>query len=238
MEEKDIVPELLESIKKEFNRKYKASDLIKKKLEKLKSSNLDYDDAYDYADEVGKILVEVYKKHVTSEVLPDGKMYYNIAERLLNDTLGSNHELVAEYAQIVQTLVNKNAGYDIQAIKSQINPDRIKGFIERLVHEETFEDIDWILGEPVMTYTRGVVDDTVEINAEFNNDLGIKGVIERTERYDACSWCKNLEGVYNYPHDVPDEIFMRHENCKGRVIYRPLNKRKVQDVHSREWVRR
>lgn len=234
----DIVPDLLDNIKKEFSKRYNNSKTIKAMLERLKTDRLTYDDAYDYAEEVSRILVEVFREYIIPESLPDGKMYYNIAKRILEDSLGNNHELVADYSQIVQTIINKNAGYNIKAVKAKLNPDRIDGFVQRLASEELFNEVDWILDEPVKTFTRAVVDDTVEKNAEFNHSLGISAVIERTEKYDACSWCRALEGTYSYPDDVPAEVYMRHDNCRGRVLYRPENKRKAQNVHSKEWTRR
>lgn len=234
----DIVPSLLDDIKKEFNRRYKDNKNIKAMLEKLKTNTLTYEDAYDYAEEVSRILVEVFREYISPESLPDEKMYYNIAKRLLEETLGNNHELVADYSQIVQTVINKNAGYNIKALKSKLSEDRIDGFVQRLASEELFDDVTWILDEPVKTFTRATVDDTVKKNAEFNHSLGISAVIERTERYDACSWCRSLEGTYSYPDDVPDEVYMRHDNCRGRVLYKPENKRKAQNVHSKEWTRR
>lgn len=234
----DIVPDLLDNIKKEFSKRHNNSKTIKAMLERLKTDRLTYDDAYDYAEEVSRILVEVFREYIIPESLPDGKMYYNIAKRILEDSLGNNHELVADYSQIVQTIINKNAGYNIKAVKAKLNLDRIDGFVQRLASEELFNEVDWILDEPVKTFTRAVVDDTVEKNAEFNHSLGISAVIERTERYDACSWCRALEGTYSYPDDVPAEVYMRHDNCRGRVLYRPENKRKAQNVHSKEWTRR
>ena len=227
----DIVPSLLDDIKKEFNRRYKDNKNIKAMLEKLKTNTLTYDDAYDYAEEVSRILVEVFRQFITPESLPDGKMYYNIAQRILEEPLGNNHELVADYSQIVQSAINKNAGYNIKAIKSKLNPDRVDGFVQRLASEDLFSEVEWILDEPVKTFTRATVDDTVQKNAEFNHSLGISAVIERTEEYDACSWCKNLEGVYNYPDDVPDAVYMRHDKCRGRVMYIPTDKRKAQNIH-------
>lgn len=234
----DIVPSLLEAMKRDFKSRYDSNAKIQALLKKLKSNNLSYEEAYDYADELGSLLAQVLKKHISPSQLPDGKMYYNIAQRIMGDALSSNHELVAIYSQAVQTAINKNAGYNIKALKSELSKDRIDGFIQRLASEEAIDDVTWILNEPVKTFTRATVDDTAKKNAEFNYQLGISAVIERTEEYDACSWCKALEGTYAYPDDVPDEVYMRHDNCRGRVLYKLENKRKVQNVHSKEWTRR
>ena len=234
----DIVPSLLEAMKRDFKSSYDSNVKIKTLFKKLESDNLSYEEAYDYADELGNLLSQVLKKHISPGQLPDGKMYYNIAQRVMGDVLSNNHELVAIYSQAVQTAINKSAGYNIKALKSELSKDRIDGFVQRLANEEAIDDVTWILDEPVKTFTRATVDDTVQRNAEFNYQLGISAVIERTERYDACSWCKALEGTYAYPDDVPAEVYMRHDNCRGRVLYRPENKRKAQNVHSKEWTRR
>lgn len=231
----DIVPELLEKIKKEFNLTYEENKKISALENKLETEILNYDDAYNYAEEVGRLLINVLRDNITSETMPDGRMYYNIAKRIMDDVLTNNHELIAEYSQIVQTVINNNAGYNIKGLKSKLNYDRINGFIQRLASEEIFDDIDWILGEPVLTFSRATVDNTVAINAEHNHRLGIEAVIERTEKYDACGWCRNLEGVYAYPDDVLDEVYMRHDKCRGRVMYKPVDKRKVQNVHNKKW---
>lgn len=234
----DIVPSLLEAMKRDFKFRYDSNSKIQALLKKLNNKDLSYEEAYDYADELGNLLAQVLKKHISPGQLPDGKMYYNIAQRVMGDALSSNHELVAVYSQAVQTAINKNAGYNIKALKSNLSEDRVDGFIQRLASEEEFDDVSWMLDEPVKTFTRATVDDTLKRNAEFNNQLGIAAVIERTEEYDACSWCKALEGTYTYPDDVPAEVYMRHDNCRGRVLYRPENKRKAQNVHSKEWTRR
>lgn len=234
----DIVPSLLEAMKRDFKSSYDSNQKIQALLKKLKSNNLSYEEAYDYADELGNLLAQVLKKHISPGLLPDGKMYYNIAQRVMGDVLSNNHELVAIYSQAVQTAINKNAGYNIKALKSELSKDRIDGFVQRLANEEAIDDVTWILDEPVKTFTRATVDDTAKQNAEFNYQLGISAVIERTEEYDACSRCKALEGTYAYPDDVPDEVYMRHDNCRGRVLYKPENKRKAQNVHSKEWTRR
>ncbi len=39
-------------------------------------------------------------------------MHFNIASRILNETLGANHKMVSAYAEKVQDILNKEAGVD------------------------------------------------------------------------------------------------------------------------------
>ncbi|OPX53936.1 hypothetical protein, partial [Oceanospirillum multiglobuliferum] len=98
----DIVPKLLEDLKKEFLNKYKANKKIPKLLETKNHAN-----AYLYAQEVGNILADVFDSKLSASILPDGKMFFNIGERILNETLGNNHKLVTDYAVELQTALNK-----------------------------------------------------------------------------------------------------------------------------------
>lgn len=83
----DIVPELLENIKKDFNKNMRKSSRLKAISELIKNGNASYSDANEYAIEIGELLAKSFNRFLTVDTLPDGRMYYNIAERILNDTL-------------------------------------------------------------------------------------------------------------------------------------------------------
>src|SRR5690606_24452084 len=117
--------------------------------------------------EVGQTLSSVLQAHINSEILPDGHMYFNIADRILNPTLRTNHVMVASVSAEIQESLNKQAGLGLKGIQPDLNQPRIKSIIERTVHEELFEDVSWIIGEPVVNFTQSVVDDTIKANAEF-----------------------------------------------------------------------
>ena len=79
----DIAPKLLEEIQNDFDREVKNSTKVKRSTDKIKKGTATYEDVDEYAVELGEILSKVYSRHLSSAVLPDGKMYYNIAERLI-----------------------------------------------------------------------------------------------------------------------------------------------------------
>ena len=125
----DVAPELLEAIKRDFNSACESSEKIAALLGKIKTGTATYSDANDYAVELGDILASAYKNNITSAVLPDGQMYYNIAKRIIEPTMSDNYNLIADASVQVQKSLNEAAGIGIKAIKPELNNDRIEGII-------------------------------------------------------------------------------------------------------------
>lgn len=224
----DIVPKLLEDLKKEFLSKYKANKKIPKLLENKNHAN-----AYLYAQEVGDILAEVFESKLSASILPDGKMYFNIGERILNETLGNNHKLVTDYAVELQTALNKEAGIGLKPKKNKINQDRVDGLVNRLSAEDNFDEVKWILKDPVANFSRSVIDDFIMTNADFHAKAGLKPKITRYVISEHCEWCDKLAGTYDYP--VDRIIYARHENCDCVVEYHPKDGRGIQNSHTKRW---
>lgn len=229
---KDIVPELLEKIEKEFIKKYSKSSKINNALKKIKAGKATHQDSNEFASECGKTLAEVFKENIRPNDLPDGKMYYNIADRVLNNALGRNYKLISDYSSDVQTSLNKSAGLRIKGIKPPKNQDRIRGLIER-VQEAPIEKTKWVLEEPIVNFSQSIVDDTIRTNAEFHNRLGLKPKIVRKLNGKCCDWCEEVAGEYEYPN-VPKDVYRRHRFCRCTVEYFPGDGRK-QNVHTKKW---
>lgn len=232
--EKDIVPKLLETIEKEFDEKTFNSSKIKKALQSLKDNKATYEDANEFAIEVGEILSEVLTKNITVKILPDGKMYYNIADRILNPTMSKNYSLISDFATDIQTELNYQAGLRIKGQKAKLNQSRIDGIIERLSSEENFENIKWILDEPVKNFSQSIVDDVVKANMEFHSKIGLNPKIRRIVVGNCCDWCRQIAGVYDY-NNAPENIYQRHRYCRCMVEYNPKDGRGIQDSHTKKW---
>lgn len=228
----DIAPELLAKVQKEFSNEISKSNVIKSLFEKISNGSATYAEAHEYAIEVGRILATAYKNNISSSVLPDGKMYYNIAKRVIEPTMKVNYELVANVAEHVQNSLNKKANIGIKAIKPQLNQDKIDGIVSRLASEDTYDDVAWILDEPIKTFTQSIVDDAIKANASFQYQSGMKPKIIRTVAGNCCKWCQQVAGKYDYP-DVPEDVYRRHNRCRCIVEYFPGNG-KVQNVHSKK----
>lgn len=232
-DEIDVLPKLLEEVKNEFELAYGESEIIRNAFAKLEAKKATYRTANDFAIEVGGILSKALGVSISADKLPYGKMYYNIAQRLLTDVLGRNYELVSGYASDVQKNLNSEAKIGLTAQVPELNQDRIDGLVNRLASEESFDDVKWLLDDPIVNFSQSIVDDSIRKNVEFHHKVGLSPKIVRRVVGHPCKWCKSLEGSYNYP-EVPKNIYRRHGNCRCTVDYHPGNGKK-QNVHTKSW---
>ena len=230
---KDIVPELLTKIQTEFEEARLDSEVLKSLLSKLQSKSAGYLEANEYAIELGEILSKALRGSVSSSNLPDGKMYYNIAKRLLTETLGRNFELISGYAQQVQKDLNEEAKIGLTVQKPKLNQDRITGLVNRISSEEEFSQISWILREPIVNFSQSIIDDSIQENAGFQKEVGLTPIIERHSTGHCCDWCQSLVGKYLYGEE-PAGFYRRHQRCQCTIDYHPKNGKK-QNSWSKKW---
>lgn len=229
----DIAPELLKKIQSDFDEAIEKSEILKRLAEKIEAGTATYVEANDYAIEVGNILSDAYRHNLSSAVLPDGKMYYNIANRIITETMKRNYDLVSEVSEQIQALLNEAAGIGIKAIQPELNSDRITGIANRLSTADNFDEVSWILGEPVVNFSQSVVDDFIKVNSEFHGKCGMEPKIVRKLAGGCCEWCSKLAGTYTYP-EVPKDVYRRHQRCRCTVDYDPGTGKK-QNVHTKQW---
>lgn len=227
----DIAPELLARIEQEFSKQFKTDQFLAELAAKLEAGTATHTEAYEYAGKVGEILTDAYQHTISSASLPDGKLWYNIANRVITPTMNHNYDIIAQYVTDVQTNLNKAAGLGIKAIQPDMNAaDKIQGIVNRVSSESSYDDIQWILQEPVKTFGRSVVDASISANVNFQGRAGLTPKIVRKATGSCCKWCMALAGTYTYP-DVPKDVYRRHDNCRCVVNYDPGNG-KIQSVHS------
>lgn len=231
---KDIAPELIEKVQKAFAKKYQSSQKIKEALEVINKGEATYRNASAFAEEVGDLLAKTFQEEIGKENLPDGRMYYNIADRLLNDTLGKNYDLISSYTKDMQKVLNEKAGIGIKPAVPKINQSRIDHMVDRIAKEEDYDKIKWMLDEPVTNFSMSVVDDFVKENVKLHYDMGLHPKIVRKENGKCCDWCKEVVGSYSYPDEVPKDVYKRHRYCRCTVEYFPGDGKK-QDVWSKKW---
>lgn len=229
----DIAPELLKRLQESFSESFNGSEKIKELYKKVRDGTGTYVEANEFAIEVGNILAEVFEENITSDMLPDGKMYYNIAGRIISPMMKNNYELVAEFSNQVQEGLNRLSKIGIKSIKAELKKDKIKGIVDKVANAEKYEDVKWVLKEPIKTFSQSIVDDAIKANAEFHAGAGMRPKIIRKVAGNCCDWCKNIAGEYLYPN-VPQDVYRRHNRCKCTVDYHPGDG-KVQNVHSKVW---
>lgn len=230
----DIAPYLLEEIQKEFDSLYRKNKKIKKLLEIINSGRGTYEEANEYAIEVGEILAKCYADSITEEILPDGKMYYNIAKRLIEPTMQNNFDLISNVSVSAQEALNQKANIGLAVEYPEINQYKIDSIINKLTSDQ-FNKVAFILQEPVAHFSQSIVDDTIKANAELHSRSGLRPKITRKVRGGCCKWCMNLAGTYAYPDDVPDDVYRRHDHCRCEVLYDPGEGKQVQNVHTKSW---
>ena len=231
--ENDVLPGILKEVQERFERDFGKSEIVRNAFATLKAKKATYKTANEFAIEIGEILSKALGTSLSADKLPDGKMYYNIAQRLLTDVLGRNHELVSDYAEQVQKNLNSEAKIGLAAQVPELNQDRIDGLVNRLASEESFDDVKWLLDDPIVNFSQSIVDDSIRKNVEFHHKVGLSPKIVRRVVGHPCKWCKSLEGSYNYP-EVPKDIYRRHGKCRCTVDYHPGNGKK-QNVHTKKW---
>ena len=231
---KDIAPELLERIEKDFERVFSSDSTIKALYRKTKDGTATYEDAQKFAVRTGRLLADVFRRNLSSEILPDGRLYYNIASRILNSTLGNNHSLISGFAADVQYYANSKAGVGIKVQPAQLDQERIDGIVNIVSGKHRYDDIAYMLDEPVITFGQAVVDDFLKRNIDFQGKSGLSPRVVRRTTGKPCPWCEAVAGSYTYP-DVPHDVYRRHQRCRCIVEYEPGNGRR-QNVHSKEWI--
>lgn len=229
----DIAPQLLEEIAKDFRSSYESSSKIQSLLQKVKEQTATYIQAQEYAMEVSRLIGEVYERNLSSAVLPDGRMYYNIASRLIPENLDENYRLVSQYAVEVQKGLNEKAGIGLKAQTPEKNEDRTRGIVELVTNAEKYDDIAGTLSDVFENFALNVVDETIKANISFQGKAGLSPKIIRRAERKCCKWCQEIAGEYRYP-DVPKDVYRRHERCRCIVDYDP-GSGKLQNVHTKQW---
>lgn len=229
----DIVPELLEAIQLEFRTEITKNKTIQEVQKLIETGTATYEQANNFAEEIGTLLAKAFKKNLSSDALPNGKIYYNIADRILNETMNESYQLVSLATTKVQEDLNKSAGLGLKAIKPELNQDRIDGLVNKISNAEKFDDVAWVLDEPVINFHEAIVDDTVKANADFHAEAGLSPEIIRKSTGKCCDWCDAVVGVHKYPN-VPEGVYRRHRFCRCTVEYDPKTGKR-QNVHTKKW---
>ena len=231
--ENDVLPGILQEVQERFERDFGKSEIVRNAFAALKAKKATYKTANEFAIEIGDILSKALGASLSTDKLPDGKMYYNIAQRLLTDVLGRNYELVSGYASDVQKNLNDKAKIGLKVQVPELNLDRIAGIVNRFSSEENFEDVSWLLGEPIVNFTQSIIDDSIQKNAEFHHQSGLQPEIVRKSYFHCCEWCQEVQGNYKYPR-VPKDVYRRHQHCRCIVDYDPKSG-KIQNVWTKKW---
>jgi len=219
-------------IRKKFLASVDEDRRVRGLMKKLKGGHSTYADADLLASRTGRLAGRVIKDAVLDAAI-DGAIDEATASEILQLTMVENHRIVADYADTVQTNINRKAGNQLKAIRPKLNQDRIDGMITELIESEDVLQVAPRLVAQIENASMAIVDKAVQENFRFQSAVGRSPKIVRTAESKCCEWCDNLAGEYDYA-DVKrtgDDVYRRHENCRCTVEY--VDSEKVQDVHSK-----
>lgn len=237
MSQNDIVPELLEKLVNDYRNRLKYdSELneIRKRIEKGTAQSIDSE---RFSVRAGELLKESFSKIVKPEVLPNGQMYYNIANRIIPPNLKENFEQTSKAAVDVIKVQNQRRGGDLARVipaEPDLNQDRIDGLVNLACSKESYAEVEPRVLESFVNFSQSVHADTIGENAKQSSKMGFKPEIKRNADSKCCEWCSSKAGTYNYRSDMDRDVFRRHENCRCTVEYDPDGSGILQDVHTRE----
>ena len=189
---------------------------------KLAKHTATYADAEHYAQEIGRILTEIFREYLP-EALTDGKLYRAAAEVLVQQPMIQAGKDVGKVAAMIQEDLNREAGIGMKAITPELNQDQIDGIITGICNAPTFENSQELFLDQVANFLEGHVDDYVRENAGFQSDAGLTVLVQRIADGKCCKWCSGLAGIYPYDdvRDRNNDVWRRHNNCHCQVIYDP-----------------
>lgn len=114
----DVAPELLAQVQDLFNEGVRNSKRIAIVKRRYNDGSITYADVNVYAMELGEILSAAYQQVITKDELPDGRMYWNIADRVVGETMQHCFDMVEKLAMAVIKKLNEDAGIGMNAVSA------------------------------------------------------------------------------------------------------------------------
>lgn len=135
----DISEELFEKIMNEFNSRYKRNREVSRFIKLVEEERASLEDASLFARGLGDIASETLIAEMTEENLPNGVLYYNIAERTILPLLKHVHGMVNEYAMRIQNYLDEKDGIGIKPVEGDFQEERVHALIQKIVDYSTGE---------------------------------------------------------------------------------------------------
>lgn len=203
---------------------------IKRKIE---NGTAAMEDTSVYARRLGELLRKSIESTTKPDDLPGEKMYYNIAQSILEPLLRGNYDDVNAICAEVQSALDAKKGIGLKPQKADFPAERVRAAIGGAAVKETAEHAIQVLGRTAENITGSFQTDYIRKNAEFRSKAGLSCYIERKDGFRCCDWCAGLAGRYRYPDEVPKDVYRRHDNCTCDVSY--VSEKGRQNVHSKQW---
>lgn len=225
----DIGAELLGKIRAEFQKTCKADKYIQSVLKKIEGGTAKMEEVAMLSKQLGFRASQAIGAHVNVAALPDGKMYYNIADTILTGVLKDNYDVINSAAAECQKALDSQTGINITPQQAAFPTERVQAVVNAASVPDIAEEVMIRrMTAPAQNITESFYNDYVQTNVKFRSDAGLDCYIIHNDHGGCCEWCAKLAGKYHYPEDVPKDVYRRHDNCGCTVTY--LNGRKAQNV--------
>lgn len=229
----DVVPALNAEITRAFERNMMMDKRAARLGGLIRDGTKDFTAAHKYAEVTGSAMSRALRDTLTEDKLPNGTMYYNIADRTVTPALKTVHSLNTKAAADIQRSIDAAEDIGLTPVIPDFPAERAAGLVNKMTLADTLEKARVWLGEAIINSSEAYVDDFIRENAEARYNAGLKVTLTRTAAGGCCAWCSGLAGVYEYG-DHPPEVFQRHEYCRCMVVYK--NGKTSQSVWSkRTW---
>ena len=228
----DIGAELLEKIRAYFKKKCQGDAYIQSVLGKVAAGTAQMEEISLLSQSIGFRASQAISEYVNVAALPDGKMYYNIADTILSGVLKDNYEIINSAAAECQRALDRKMGINIEPQRAPYPAERVQAVAGAASAPDISEEkMVRRMTSTTENITRSFYDDYVETNVKYRSEAGLECFIIRSDHGGCCKWCAALAGKYRYPEEVPKDVYRRHDNCTCTVTY--ISGRKAQDVWSK-----
>lgn len=228
----DVVPVLNERIERSFRTNMLRDRRVAQISKRIRDGTATFIEAHDYAERIGENLSRSFLSNLTEDALPDGRLYYNIANRTVVPALQVNHITINEAAEEIQNAIDLKNGIGLKSVRADFPKERIQGLIDKMTADgiTLIEAQSW-LKEPLINNLEAFVDDFIKENAKVRSNAGLKTTITRIAAPGCCDWCDALAGTYEYGSE-PQDVYRRHQFCRCTVTFQ--SKKTSQDVWSKK----
>lgn len=228
----DIGAELLEKIRAYFKKKCQGDAYIQSVLGKVAAGTAQMEEISLLSQSIGFRASQAISEYVNVAALPDGKMYYNIADTILSGVLKDSYEIINSAAAECQRALDRKMGINIEPQRAPYPAERVQAVAGAASAPDISEEkMVRRMTSTTENITRSFYDDYVETNVKYRSEAGLECFIIRSDHGGCCKWCAALAGKYRYPEEVPKDVYRRHDNCTCTVTY--ISGRKAQDVRSK-----
>lgn len=220
----------MDEVKLQLERMRKYNLPAKKVLNNIAKEAATYEDAAAYAEEIGNVLSDAFRKWIKSGDIPGAVLTQELADSTIPPALKQGYDLICDVTERIQTILNDDAGIHIAAQRAKFNAQMAQNLSNKAVSIAATKGLDqaeWVVNEPVKSFGRKVVSDTIRANLDFQSGVGLQPIVERVLAGGCCDWCKSMAGRYSYPNDTPDGFWGQHQRCKCYFLTRTADGRRL-----------